>query len=890
MDPWYHWPAQAPPAHQPHPRPSSQYAPTPPQQNGYHQNGYHQNGYGMPYPQQLPPIPQFAQSQPTPGGSKVVIPPRSSQQYPPPVDIRAQQPPRQMQPQVVVPPRQPIPMPPAHNPRIRTVQMTVPGQRPVQRASSGTVVERERDAGRGQTRPSPGQSSQTPVSKPVQRSQSSQENAPRPQQRPLSTSAQNHNQHRTPLKPQGTPSYAHTPSSQHRSPPLSQPSSQIRSHPQVVIKKPSSQLHTPTRPQHAPAKPLPADLIVLILTAADEYIAAARSLGSLAAMTLKSADMDQYYKLMAAALGSMEMVLQKYTQAPRDEALLRLRYASLLVEETDNNPEIEETLSKGIALCNRSRLHDLKYTMLHLQARYQAKSNCRAALKSLDQPISETETFQHIVWVYAFRFLKVTLALQVPGRPETASALQQLHAIANHAERRGDRAIFVTCCALEAMIHLRGTAPDRLEHAQRAIASARSLQLQVSAKQLGQIAVLIDCIDVACNLQHGQPNAEKLAALQKKADQDTGPVDGIFSVLIEKSSGGNLTFNTGGVFRKAEDGRDELVFAWLPQKDLKTLAYYLSGLFSLPHDRGNSYLQEGHRLTQASLQHHSSFRASIPTALAQRNWVKILDWHVKFALGLVACYHEDKSTAKHAVAMLRERVDQHPFKGVEPYARSLHYVSAVLDQSNGSLDSALATYSQADFNLPDAGSGTDFKTDLALLATMHRLLIIRAPSHPEHYQAHLLFAQVQLLCTNHPNLYIECAFRIIQAIMINPDESINRQKTLIHTTTNRAQKLANMQFMSICLNYMAARFFANQVGEQPIKSVRAARNISKQGRSVLWRAVAYGICINTFQRNNLFEDAQGCVQAFEELRQRLPPALRGEDVDAEGEEDIDMVQ
>lgn len=254
-----------------------------------------------------------------------------------------------------------------------------------------------------------------------------------------------------------------------------------------------------------------------------------------------------------------------------------------------------------IALCNRSRLLDLKYAMLHLQARYQFKSNHRAALKLLDQPISETETFQHIVWVYAFRFLKVSLALQVPGRPETASALQQLHALANHAEKRGDHAIYVTCCALEAMIHLRTTAPDRLEHAQRAIASARSLQLQTSERQLGQIAVLIDCIDVACSLQQGQPNAEKLNALQQKADRDAGPDNGVFSVLIEKSFGGNLTFSTGDVFRKAEDGRDELVFAWLPKSDFKMLAYYLSGMISLPHDRGNSYLQEGHRLTQGTL-------------------------------------------------------------------------------------------------------------------------------------------------------------------------------------------------------------------------------------------------------------------------------------------------
>ena len=92
--------------------------------------------------------------------------------------------------------------------------------------------------------------------------------------------------------------------------------------------------------------------------------------------------------------------------------------------------------------------------MQHLQARFQFKTNHRAALKSLDGPISEAETFQHIVWVYALRFLKVSLAVQVPGRPEMASALQQLHAIAGHAQRREDYAIYITACALEAMVQI----------------------------------------------------------------------------------------------------------------------------------------------------------------------------------------------------------------------------------------------------------------------------------------------------------------------------------------------------------------------------------------------------------------------------------------------------
>lgn len=516
--------------------------------------------------------------------------------------------------------------------------------------------------------------------------------------------------------------------------------------------------------------------------------------------------------------------------------------------------------------------------MQHLQARYQFQSNHRAALKSLDGPTSESETFQHIVWVYAFRFLKVSLALRVPGRPETASALQQLHAIVKHAEKRGDRAIFVTACALEAMIHLRTSSPEHLENAQRAIAAARSYQLEASTKHLGQIAALVDSIDIACSLQQGRPDIQKMMALQQKADQDPGPANGVFSVLIEKSFGGqSLTQSTGGIFTKAEDGRDELVFSWLPKNDLKMLAYYLSGMTALPNDmsRGINYLQEGFRITQDSLQRPAKYQSSIPTAIAQKNWMATLDWHLRFTLGLTACRADDLPHAKQALVGLRKRLHQPPFQNSDTFSRLAAYLSGVIDQSNGFLDSALATYALSEFSLPESGAHSDFKTDVAIIATMNRILILRNPAHPEHYLAGVLFSQLEPLCNGHSNLYIDAAFRIIRALTTG-DSAISRHKTLTHNALSTSQKLQNFQFITVCLSYMTSRFFADTVGEQAVKSVRAARSVAKQSRSVLWRAVAYGLCINTFQRNGLLQDAADCQNTFEELWDRLPEPLKAE--------------
>lgn len=42
------------------------------------------------------------------------------------------------------------------------------------------------------------------------------------------------------------------------------------------------------------------------------------------------------------------MIIQNFKIFPREEAMLRLRYALLLFEETENDLEIEEVLSKGV--------------------------------------------------------------------------------------------------------------------------------------------------------------------------------------------------------------------------------------------------------------------------------------------------------------------------------------------------------------------------------------------------------------------------------------------------------------------------------------------------------------------------------------------------------------
>lgn len=672
-------------------------------------------------------------------------------------------------------------------------------------------------------------------------------------------------------------------------------------HPQVIIPRASSSHQlTPTKRAPAPQKVLPAELSDLLLMAADEYIAAARDMGSLFVQERKEADVRQYYKLISTAMACMDTVLRDFNMPPRDEAKLRLRYASLMIEETDIeatdiSSRIEEILSKQISLCGRHRLQDLKFAALHLQARYQFKTNHRAGLKSLDKPISEAETFQHVAWIYALRFLKVTLALQIPGRLEIVMILQQLHAIQGHAERRGDRAVYVACCALEAMVHLRSGAADRLEQVQRAIAAARSLQLQVSAKELGSFGTLIDVIDIASGIQTGQPDTQKATALLEailgRKDEKGSSETGIFTVLIERSYGGNLTFDTGGVFWKNAERKDELVFAWLPREDLKALCFHICALEHHVHEKGLIYMKEARQRFRESSKRRELAGMPPSVAFARIEWNMVLDWHSMFAIGLMACSRDDHTTVQDVLAGLKKRIALAPYNGQGVFERTLAYLSSINDQVNGNLDSALETSSKDVLAVPEKGHTTPTRADIAIMAALNRLLIIRDPNHPQHFQSSMLLEQLKPLCEDHPNQYIRMAFRLVHAFH-GEAAAISHQKKTVQQAVGIAQEISqktqNFEFVAMTMCYFVARFFADTVGEKSIQAIRAARSQAIKGRKPLWMAVAAGLCMNTYRRNGLMDEAGKASREFEAVRPQLPPVLKDEDdIDAEGEEDAD---
>lgn len=92
---------------------------------------------------------------------------------------------------------------------------------------------------------------------------------------------------------------------------------------------------------------------MLLVALAEEYFEAAHELAPAVAASMTDTDVHAYEKLIATGLGCLDTALKHVRLPPRLEANIRLRYAGVLYEETENSMEAEIALSKGLALCDR---------------------------------------------------------------------------------------------------------------------------------------------------------------------------------------------------------------------------------------------------------------------------------------------------------------------------------------------------------------------------------------------------------------------------------------------------------------------------------------------------------------------------------------------------------
>ena len=176
----------------------------------------------------------------------------------------------------------------------------------------------------------------------------------------------------------------------------------------------------------------------------------------------------------------------------------------------------------------------------------------------------------------------------------------------------GDNAISTTAFTIEALIHLReSNSAESIEQSQRALAAARSSQLDRNAQTIPQLVAMMHFVDLCCSLQHfdgGQVTSKMLAmqaSLDHTANDNSWTEDGVCVIPIRRDASTNLNCDEDnqGVLRTASNGSTIFLIHWLPREDMYTLGYLLSGAAvanrnAMDGQKSEQYLKEGIRTLQ----------------------------------------------------------------------------------------------------------------------------------------------------------------------------------------------------------------------------------------------------------------------------------------------------
>lgn len=646
---------------------------------------------------------------------------------------------------------------------------------------------------------------------------------------------------------------------------------------------------------------LPVDYRLLLLSLADQYINQARAMSNHLVQEQPEVTRDQYYKLMAAAFSCYETVLSKpwgHTIKPREEALVQLRYATCLYEETDNDHEIEKILSKGIPFCQRNRLLDLKYSMQHLQVRTIFNTKSKAAFKYLDTVISEAVTCEHTVWVYALRFLRISLSLSNSSAQDLQAVLIQTNLIVDPAKRQGDRVVSAMACVVHACVQLRIMNAESMVETQQALAIARSMLMSVPNSPCPRLEDLISMLDVACSLDPAEnARRDKLKYMQglldNAEDTDDDNDDGSFLITIDKTNDGNLTHDTGGLFVKDARGRNNLRFNFLTRDDTFSLGFLLGAMANYPGKKTTPLLCKNalDLMSGTSTPDQTGFIGSLRQSCDRTSFHAVIRSYCLIYMILVRCDSAHLEQAVQTLEALRKSVVQLGKQPSHPLCLFTIYLNGLVAQSFGDFPTAIKHYSNSLLVIPEPNAR---KTDhvqlvLSVLAGVNRVFIDRQyQSEPSQdvesimskLSSHFEYREKSASPVAN-NAHLISAYHLARGLITKPHLDRNKQlKVSIHFARDK-----NIQLLMLSMHYLYEFKFKGIMEEASERSAQAALKFAKDCESSTWGCVANGMLSDAFELNGHREDAETCRAKALELLDSLPPALW---LAVEGKEDTPM--
>lgn len=637
--------------------------------------------------------------------------------------------------------------------------------------------------------------------------------------------------------------------------------------------------------QVVPPTPSPdVDYQSVLLSLSEEYVQAAHSMsGHLCSPDATEKDLEQYHQLMATALGCLESVIVNYRpQDARKEARIRLRFATLLFEETENTIAAEESLSKGVAFCERNRLTDTKYAMHHLLVRVMYKTNPTAAIKSLEKLIQEVEAMNNTAWIYAVKLLRISLGVQSNRKADTSTILRHLSTLGDRAESHGHIGVQVAAATLDAVVHLQSGDPMAVDLASRSLASARTHQLGPIMGELPQLQATMDLLDLACAFMQSSPadqTAQKLNHFHENLDaksKTTGwSADGSFLLPLGVPCRGDVEADTGGIFQRFPSGEIALAFMWLSRSQLYMIGYML-GAFSKMNSnaedkRGEHILIEGLKLNRPVADNSSM---SMKTAESINDMQYRIGCSMKLLQIHAYCGRAAWPTALQAIESLRSDLAKKP-QAQDGYMKcSLTYLTAVCKQAMGEELAALQSYQSPELlmKLNQGKTVTPIK-DIQALAGLNSIAILRNMSGDPAFAEQTL-ADLGPYCESNPNKAIVSAYHVLRAHDPDPGMTIIKIKQCLQAALHPAQAVKNCRILTIIMNTMTAQFFDGIVGKQAVNSASAGRTLARKTQDPLWVSVGDGMYRDVLMRNG---DMNGAMQAEQSLRvamDRLPVGVK----------------
>ncbi|CCX09270.1 Similar to MAU2 chromatid cohesion factor homolog; acc. no. O94459 [Pyronema omphalodes CBS 100304] len=566
------------------------------------------------------------------------------------------------------------------------------------------------------------------------------------------------------------------------------------------------------------------DMATVLLALADTYITAAHSTGIKTMFHGDDIDKEAYITLISTGLRCLEAVL-----GPRVEATVRLRYANILYEETDNLNEAEDALNKGILLCTRNNLLDLKCAMQYLLVKIMFKGNYKAGLKALSQYSNDVETLDMTLWTYSYRLLRLSLLADTTHPAyDNHSALTGLRQLYNLAKDKGDLQIAAFVSAMEAMVSFRLGA-EGVEAARGAIGRLWGFKnskifIPSQVETLGMFLQIISSLMLGKAQESESLVRDLHKTLDKPEQWDSWREDGTFQLSINPSRNGG---------RHSEP----LMIQWMHKDDVYAIGYYLSALVRFQknvEDNGKSERFVSEALKTIDRISDTSIVSSLHNAQEKQLWkleMKSYFWLTQSFLLAVRTDWDSVVKNLDRIAEIAAPLNLPPNAN---FSLTFLYLRAITMQGTNDLNLALELYNQIYSLLP-------IDHELAIISKLNSILILRLH---DPLGAEALLQTIERFAAVHKNELIKAAYLTIKA---TERGTLVQTKNYLSTALRVASIAGNSQLTYIILNFMSHRFFSGVVSEQAEKSSKAAMQNARRGRDNLWTLMGgemYADCLS----------------------------------------------